>query len=85
MMIPMFFSSLSSQLTILLFTWGGNLQIEINNKMNADEAEKCYEIAQTAIKERDFDKAERMLNKSIKLNDTDKAKVLLSRLDYLRS
>lgn len=53
--------------------------------MNADEAEKCYEIAQTAIKERDFDKAERMLNKSIKLNDTDKAKVLLSRLDYLRS
>jgi uncharacterized protein HemY len=53
--------------------------------MNADEAEKCYELAQVAIKERDFEKAERMLNKSLKLNESDKAKVLLSRLPYLIS
>lgn len=53
--------------------------------MNADEADKCYDLAQQAVKDRDFDKAERMLNKSIKLQETDKAKVLLGRLEYLRN
>ena len=52
--------------------------------MNADEALKCYEIAKTAVKANDFDKAERFLNKSIRLHETTDAQVLLQRLDYLR-
>ena len=41
--------------------------------MNADEAEKCLNIAKRAINDRDFGKAERFLVKSIKLNDTNEA------------
>jgi hypothetical protein len=41
--------------------------------MNADEAEKCIEIASRAIGERDWAKAERLLIKSIKLHETPRA------------
>ena len=41
--------------------------------MNADEAAKCINIAKRAINDRDFDKAERFLVKSIKLHDNNEA------------
>ena len=41
--------------------------------MNADEAEKCLNLAKRAINERDFDKAEKFLIKSIKLHETNEA------------
>lgn len=41
--------------------------------MNADEARKCYEIANSAVKQSDFVKAEKFLIKSIKLHDTIEA------------
>lgn len=41
--------------------------------MNADEALKCYEIAKNAVKQNDFDKAERFLTKSIRLHETNDA------------
>lgn len=41
--------------------------------MNADEAEKCLNIAKRAINERDFSKAERFLVKSIKLDNNNQA------------
>ena len=41
--------------------------------MNADEAEKCLNIAKRAIQERDWAKAERFLVKSIKLHDNNQA------------
>ena len=45
--------------------------------MNADEAVKCYNIARQAINERNFEKAERFLVKSIKLHETNEAQGLL--------
>jgi hypothetical protein len=45
--------------------------------MNADEAEKCLNIAKRAINERNFDKAEKFLIKSIKLHDNNEAQALL--------
>ena len=45
--------------------------------MNADEALKCLAIAKRAINERNFDKAEKFLIKSIKLNETNEAQTLL--------
>jgi hypothetical protein len=45
--------------------------------MNADEALKCLNIAKQAISQRDFDKAERFLVKSIKLNETQEAQSIL--------
>jgi predicted negative regulator of RcsB-dependent stress response len=53
--------------------------------MNEDEARKCFEIAKNAVKSQQFDKAEKFLNKSIKLHDNSEAQVLLQRLDFLRS
>jgi|SanBayMetagenome_1026888.scaffolds.fasta_scaffold558917_1 flagellin-specific chaperone FliS len=41
--------------------------------MNADEALKCLNIAKQAINQRDFEKAERFLVKSIKLQETEEA------------
>jgi len=41
--------------------------------MNAEEAKKCYEIAQAAVKIKQFDKAEKFLAKSIKLFETEEA------------
>jgi len=41
--------------------------------MNADEAEKCLNLAKRAINERDFDKAEKFLIKSIKLHESNEA------------
>lgn len=41
--------------------------------MNADEALKCLNLAKQAITERDFEKAERFLVKSIKLHETSEA------------
>ena len=52
--------------------------------MNAEEAKKCYEIAQYAVKLKQFDKAEKFLTKSIKLCESEEAQVLLQRLDFLR-
>ena len=45
--------------------------------MNADEAVKCYNIARQSINERNFEKAERFLVKSIKLHETNEAQGLL--------
>lgn len=41
--------------------------------MNADEAQKCLNIAKKAINERDFTKAEKFLGKSIRLHETNEA------------
>jgi DnaJ-domain-containing protein 1 len=41
--------------------------------MNADEAQKCLAIAKRAINERNWDKAEKFLVKSIKLEETSEA------------
>lgn len=53
--------------------------------MNADEAEKCLNIAKRAINEQNFDKAEKFLIKSIKLHETNEAQGLLQRLDRIRA
>ena len=53
--------------------------------MNADEAEKCLNIAKRAINARDFDKAQKFLVKSIKLHDNNEAQNLLQRLDKIRA
>lgn len=41
--------------------------------MNADEAKKCFEIAKEAIKNQNFEKAEKFLLKSNRLFETDEA------------
>lgn len=41
--------------------------------MNEDEANKCTEIASRAIQERNWEKAEKFLIKSIKLHETQRA------------
>jgi hypothetical protein len=41
--------------------------------MNSDEARKCFEIAKSAVKMNQFDKAEKFLAKSIKLHDNQDA------------
>lgn len=53
--------------------------------MNSDESEKCMSLAKKAISEGNWEKAERMLNKSIKLSETTEAKNLLSNLGELKS
>ena len=53
--------------------------------MNADEAAKCLNIAKRAINERNFEKAEKFLTKSIKLHDNNEAQALLQRLDAIRA
>ena len=53
--------------------------------MNADEAAKCLSIAKRAINERNFEKAEKFLVKSIKLHDNNEAQLLLQRLDSIRT
>ena len=53
--------------------------------MNADEAQKCLNVAIRAINELNFDKAERFLEKSIKLHETNEAQTLLQRLDKIRA
>ena len=45
--------------------------------MNADEAQKCLSLAKQAINARNFEKAERMLTKSIRLHQTNEATSLL--------
>lgn len=52
--------------------------------MNADEAKKCLNIAKDAINNRNFDKAEKFLLKSIKLYETNEAQGLLQRLDMIK-
>ena len=52
--------------------------------MNADEAQKCLVIAKRAINERNWDKAEKFLVKSIKLEETSEAQSLLQRLDLIK-
>jgi flagellin-specific chaperone FliS len=41
--------------------------------MNADEALKCLNLAKQSINERNFEKAQKYLVKSIKLHETDEA------------
>ena len=41
--------------------------------MNEDEAQKCLNIAKRSINERNFDKAQKFLVKSIKLHDNNEA------------
>ena len=41
--------------------------------MNADGAEQCLSIAKRAINDRDFNKAQKFLEKSIKLHDNNEA------------
>jgi hypothetical protein len=41
--------------------------------MNAEQAEKCIEMASAAIGEKDWARAERLLIKSIKLHETPRA------------
>ena len=41
--------------------------------MNADEAAKCLSVAKQAINAGDFAKAERLLTKSIRLQETNEA------------
>lgn len=41
---------------------------------NKDEADKCIEIAERAIKERNREKAERFIHKAERLYPTQKAK-----------
>jgi len=41
--------------------------------MNDDEAQKCLIIAKRAINERNFEKAQKFLIKSIKLHDNNEA------------
>ena len=52
--------------------------------MNADEALKCLAIAKKSINERNWEKAEKFLVKSIKLQETEEAQSLLKRLDLIR-
>lgn len=52
--------------------------------MNADEALKCLNLAKQSINQRDFEKAERFLVKSIKLHETEEAQGLLQRLDQIK-
>ena len=51
---------------------------------NIDQAEKCVNIAQKAMESQDWSKAERMLDKSLRLNHTNKAQNLLYKLDTMR-
>lgn len=53
--------------------------------MNADEAAKCLIIAKRSINERNFDKAQKFLIKSIKLHETNEAQSLLQRLDQIKA
>ena len=53
--------------------------------MNADEAKKCFEIAQQSVKLKQFEKAKKFLKKSIKLQETVEAQILLQRLDFLEA
>ena len=46
--------------------------------------EFIFNLAFTFYRKRDFEKAEKFLLKSIKLQETAEAQVLLQRLDYLR-
>jgi hypothetical protein len=41
--------------------------------MNAEQALQCVDLAAVAIQAGDWEKAERMLVKSVKLNDTEEA------------
>jgi hypothetical protein len=45
--------------------------------MNLEEAKRCFDIAKEAVNNKDFEKAEKFLIKSIKLHETDEAQVLL--------
>jgi hypothetical protein len=45
--------------------------------MNEDEAKRCVDIARQAVKDKNFDRAEKFLVKSIKMHETTDAQVLL--------
>ncbi len=48
------------------------------------EAKKCIDMAIVAINKENWSKAEEFLDKSMKLNPSEKAQNLLSKLDTLR-
>ena len=45
--------------------------------MNKDEAERCVSLAENALKSGDVDKAVRLLEKSLRMNYTERAAELL--------
>lgn len=49
-----------------------------------DQAQKCIEIAQKAMAAKDWSKAEKFLEKSMKFKETNTAQNLLYKLDTLR-
>ena len=49
-----------------------------------EEAEKCVNIALKAIENNDFSKAERFLEKSMRIEQSKKAQNLLYKLDTLK-
>jgi len=51
---------------------------------NQDQAEKCIDIAVKALNEKDWSKAERFLDKSMKFDPSNKAQNLLYKLDTMR-
>ncbi len=51
--------------------------------MNADEATRCADMAETEIKNGNYDKAHRLLQKSMKMEPTDRARELLRECDRL--
>ena len=53
--------------------------------MNADAAKDCLNIATNAIKDRNWEKAEKFLTKSIKLHETEEAQKLLRNLDMIKA
>ncbi|KAI4469618.1 hypothetical protein MML48_1g02421 [Holotrichia oblita] len=52
-------------------------------EVNKDEAERCIDIAEKYIKEKNREKAEKFLQKAERLFPTEKAKVLLARIQFL--
>ena len=52
---------------------------------NRDSAELCYSKAVEALKGGDKDRALRMLQKSIRLYETDKARTLLAKVELMEN
>lgn len=48
--------------------------------MNIDASEQCYELATTYIRSGNLEKAEKLLEKSLKLHPNEKAKILQQKL-----
>lgn len=53
--------------------------------MNLEESLRCNQLAKDAIAQRDYDKAERLLQKSIKMNDSEETIGLLNQVKSMRN